>query len=96
MEIQEASNLRVEEPQRQQPRCRAFVQKIKSMVTDKESNGMLNLVTLWIKDKEAQEDYKQHKLKVFYEWAELGFTLTVLRLGMHALNYWVLNKTNIP
>ncbi|MBM3456896.1 MAG: hypothetical protein FJX80_17515 [Bacteroidetes bacterium] len=66
------------------------------MATDKESNGMLDLVTLAITDKEAQKEYNQHKVKVFFEWAEVGFGFGLLSLGIQAYNYWVLDKVNAP
>jgi len=57
---------------------------------------MLNLLTLAITDKEVQKDYNQHKIKVFFEWAEAAVIFAFLTLGIQALRYWVFKSVNIP
>jgi len=66
------------------------------MTTDKESNGMLNLVTLEITDKEVQKEYKQLKVKVYFEWADVGIIVVVALLVRIALDYWVYKRVNMP
>jgi len=61
------------------------------MTTDKESNGMLNLLTLTINDKEIQDEYNQHKARIFFFWAWLTSIFSFLAFGVVALNYWVFN-----
>lgn len=63
---------------------------------DKESNGMLNLVTLTITDQEVNKEYKQHRVELYYMCAEIAFFGTLAIMCLHALNYWVFKKINIP
>jgi len=63
---------------------------------DKESNGMLNLVTLMITDKEVSNEYKQHRVELYLMSAEIAFAGTIAIMCLHALNYWVFKSINIP
>jgi len=74
----------------------ACIQKIKNLIIDKESNGMLNLITLQIKDKETEKAYKQGKVGLFYSYAEMLVVFTNVTMIIHALNYWVLGAKNVP
>ena len=69
---------------------------MKNKIYDKESNGMLNLVTLMITNKEADKELYSHKVKLFDLGAEYAVIFAVGSLCNHALNYWVLKNINIP
>ena len=63
---------------------------------DKESNGMLNLVTLVITDQELNKECGRHRVELYYMCAEIAFFGAMAIMGLHALNYWVFKSINIP
>ena len=69
---------------------------MKSKIYDKESNNMLNLLTLTIMNKEVRKELYEHKIKLFDFGAELAVGISAGHLALHALNYWVFKHTNIP
>jgi len=82
-------SIKLETPVQTVKQSHACIQKIKNLIIDKESNGMLNLITLQITDEETEKAYNQGKVGIFYSYAEIGVVATNVMMIKHALNYWV-------